>query len=83
MMARLTSAVTTRFPNSIMAEYCQGATRWCWEQVGQSLQPRPDPVRRTAAPVTMMNPSAQTVNRQTFRYVDGDRRRLRPTEGCR
>ncbi len=67
MTARDTAPVTTRFPNSMTAWYCQGATTWLRAQVGQSGQPSPEPVRRTAAPVTMMKPSAQTPNRHTFR----------------
>ena len=31
-----------------------GAMNWCLKQLGQSGQPSPEPVRRTAAPVAMM-----------------------------
>ena len=46
-----TSPVTVRFTNSTMAWYSNGATTRSSAQVGQSGQPRPEPVSRTAAPV--------------------------------
>ena len=44
---------TRRFPNSTQAWYCSGATMLVAVQLGQSLQPRPEPVRRTAPPLTI------------------------------
>ena len=40
--------------NSTIAWYSAGAMSRFDSQVGQSEHPRPEPVRRTAAPVTMM-----------------------------
>ncbi len=58
MTATETSPVIDRFTNSTMAWYSQGATTRSRAHVGQSGQPRPDPVRRTAPPVTMMKARA-------------------------
>ena len=38
---------------------------------GQSAQPNPDPVRRTAAPVTMIAPMANSAARVMARYCAG------------
>jgi len=40
-------------------------------QFGQSAQPRPEPVRRTAAPVTTIRHTATSAAMQTLRYVAG------------
>ena len=61
--ASATTPVNSRFPNSIRAWYSRSATNRSSEQVGQSSHPRPDPVRRTAAPVTTMVASAHRANR--------------------
>ncbi len=53
-----TSPVTVRFTNSTRAWYSSGATIRPSAQVGQSGQPSPDPVTRTAPPVTTMKPRA-------------------------
>ena len=63
MTASDTRPVIVRFTNSTMAWYSSGATSWFSSQVGQSEHPRPDPVRRTAAPVTMMNARAISARR--------------------
>ena len=39
---------------------------------GQSAHPKPDPVRRTAAPVTMIAQIANRAPKVTARYCDGD-----------
>ncbi len=44
-----------RFPNSTSEWNWSGGVRWPWVQSGQSAQPRPEPVSRTAAPVTTMS----------------------------
>jgi hypothetical protein len=59
--------VTVRFTNSTMAWYSQGATSRSSEQVGQSGHPRPDPVIRTAPPVTMMKATAAVASPVTRR----------------
>ena len=51
MTAKPTAPVNRRFPNSISAWYSSDATNWSSSQVGQSVQPSPEPVRRTEAPV--------------------------------
>ena len=58
------TTVTRRLPNSTRLWNCTGGVRWPTEQSGQSLQPRPDPVRRTAPPVTTM--SAVRTRARTF-----------------
>ena len=55
MTATDTSPVISRFTNSTIGWNCSGATKRSCSHDGQSEQPRPDPVSRTAAPVTMMN----------------------------
>ena len=67
MTATDTRPVTVRFTNSTMAWYSSGATTRLSAHVGQSGQPRPDPVRRTAAPDTMMKASATSAIRVTRR----------------
>ena len=67
MTATETSPVTVRFTNSTMAWYSHGATTRSSAQVGQSGQPRPDPVRRTAPPVTTMNARAARARAVTRR----------------
>ena len=49
-----TAPVMSRFTNSTMGLSSSGATKRSCSQPGQSEQPRPDPVSRTAPPVTMM-----------------------------
>ena len=56
-----------RFTNSTMAWYSSGATIRFSAHVGQSGQPSPEPVRRTAAPVTMMKASASRASSVTRR----------------
>ena len=57
MTAIDTTPVNTRFTNSTIGFSSSGATSRPSLQFGQSVQPRPEPVRRTAAPVTMITPS--------------------------
>ena len=54
-----TSPVMSRLPNSIQPWNSASGTNRSCSQVGQSEQPRPDPVRRTAAPVTTI-PASRT-----------------------
>ena len=76
MTARITAIDTTpvsmRLMNSTWALNCHGATNRSRSQVGQSLQPSPDPVRRTAAPVTTMAQSAHRATTQIRRYSAGE-----------
>ena len=58
-----TMPVINRFMNSTCLWNSSGATNWFCSQSGQSEHPRPEPVSRTAAPVTMMNDSASRANR--------------------
>ena len=69
--ARATTPVNSRFRNSISAWYSRSATKRSSEQVGQSSHPRPEPVRRTAAPVTTMVARAHSANRVSRAYVGG------------
>jgi hypothetical protein len=56
-VVRPTRKPTTRFPNSISAWWlCSG--RKVSPQRGQFSQPRPDPVSRTVAPLTVTRMSA-------------------------
>ena len=55
-----TTPVIVRFTDSTSALYWSGGTTLPRAQVGQSGQPRPDPVRRTAPPVTTMAKRATT-----------------------
>ena len=50
-----------RFPNSMAGCNDKGGVSRCWEQVGQSGQPSPESLRRTAAPVTMLSTTITTV----------------------
>ena len=61
--AMATTPVKSRFTNSTRAWYSRSATKRSSEQVGQSSQPRPDPVRRTATPVTTIAASAHRAKR--------------------
>jgi hypothetical protein len=54
MTAKATTPVNIRFPNSIIPWYSRSDTNWSSSQFGQSEQPRPEPVRRTLAPVITM-----------------------------
>ena len=57
------AALIRRLPNSTQAWNCRGATTSDAVQFGQSGQPSPEPVRRTAAPETMVRVSAHTASR--------------------
>jgi hypothetical protein len=50
----MSRSVTSRLPNSILEWYEEDATTWWRKHVGQSGQPRPELVSRTASPVKMM-----------------------------
>ena len=52
----------SRLPNSTRLWKSDSGTRDCSEQFGQSEQPSPDPVSRTAAPQTTITTSHPTVN---------------------
>ena len=62
MTAIDTRPVMVRLVNSTRAWYSSGATSRSCSHVGQSEQPRPEPVNRTAPPVTMMNTWAASAN---------------------
>ena len=63
MTAMETRPVTTRLRNS--TDWCHDSspTRLFFSHVGQSGQPRPEPERRTKAPVTMMAATDQAATR--------------------
>ncbi len=80
----VSTTVTRRLPNSTREWNWRGGVRWPRVQSGQSEQPSPEPVSRTAAPVTTMsetmtreatqrrrNPAAETVGRRDARPVWG------------
>ena len=49
--------------------------RWCWwQQAGQSGQPSPEPVSRTAPPLTTRSVSRSTATRATLRTATGEKR---------
>src|ERR1700685_1469977 len=48
------TTVTSRFPNSTRPWNCSAGVRCPTEHSGQSAHPRPEPVRRTPAPVSTM-----------------------------
>ncbi len=70
-----TSPVIMRLPNSIQAWNWQvgAGRRWLRVQVGQSTQPRPEPVSRTAPPVTTISVSSTTDRPVILRYASGVR----------
>ena len=59
-MATVMATLTRRLPNSTQAWNWSGATTLVEVHAGQSLQPRPEPVSRTAPPLTMATASATT-----------------------
>jgi hypothetical protein len=61
----MTAPVIRRLTHSTMpwVSLAERGVKLSASQVGQVEQPRPDPVSRTAAPVTMMNTSAASVAR--------------------
>jgi len=52
--ARTRTSVTIRLENSISGCNWRAGVRWPVEQLGQSEHPSPEPVRRTAPPVSTM-----------------------------
>lgn len=72
MTAAATTPVTSRFTNSIMAWYSSEATNWSSSQFGQSLQPRPDPVSRTDAPVITIAVNDQSAHRANCTNRSGE-----------
>ena len=61
--------------NSTMGLNENSATNSFCSQVGQSEQPRPDPLSRTNAPVRMMAARDSSAHQVTVRYCSGERRR--------
>ena len=53
-----TTPVISRLTHSTIGCSSSGATNCSCSHPGQSEQPRPEPVSRTAAPLTMMKQSA-------------------------
>src|SRR5580698_6781886 len=87
--ATVSTTVTRRFPNSARPWNCNAGVRCPTEHSGQSAQPRPEPVRRTPAPVSTMR-AVSTRARTSRRWLSegetvGVRRRdtLRKRTGAR
>ena len=71
-----TTPVIVRLTNSIIAGasvISDGVSRPS-SQLGQSVHPRPDPVSRTAAPVTTITANARSANSVIRRYAAGETR---------
>jgi hypothetical protein len=66
-----TRPVMVRFVNSIIACFSNGATSRPLSQFGQSGQPSPEPVSRTAAPLTTIAASDRSAPRVKRRYSFG------------
>ena len=71
------ASVTSRLPNSIHrwtseSPWSPPATRLCAVHCGQSGQPSPDWLSRTAAPVRMMNTDASTPASAYRRMATGE-----------
>ena len=92
MAATVTTALISRLANSTQAWNWSGAATSCAVQFGQSGQPRPEPVRRTAAPDTMVRTRVHTEaaamvwkargeTRQARRSSQGPRRGVGPGTG--
>src|SRR5580698_7535625 len=80
--ATVSTTVTRRFPNSARPWNCNAGVRCPTEHSGQSAQPRPEPVRRTAAPVSTIR-AVRTNARTSSRWLSegetvGVRRRDTP-----
>ena len=79
--ARMTAIATTpvkrRFTCSIAPWVLDTSTKLLRLHSGQSGQPRPEPVRRTSAPVTMITARASAASRVRRRYVAGRSRQRR------
>src|SRR5271168_132724 len=80
--ATVSTTVTRRFPNSTRPWNCRAGVRCPTEHSGQSAQPSPEPVRRTAAPVSTMR-AVRTRARTLSRWLSegetvGVRRRDTP-----
>jgi hypothetical protein len=71
--------VTIRFPNSISEWNWSGGVRWVFVHVGQSEHPSPEPVTRTAAPVSTIAATATREARESRRSVEGATERSRRT----
>src|SRR5579862_5834248 len=67
-----TTEVNTRFQNSIRPWNDAGATNEVAVHFGQSGQPRPDEVSRTAAPLTTIRPSRTATTTANLRNAEGD-----------
>ena len=81
--ATVTRALISRLPNSTQAWNCRGATTSDAVQSGQSGQPRPGPVRRTAAPEMIVSTSAHTAAAAISRNVRGETRQARQSRQSR
>ena len=80
MTARATRPETMRLPYSTHAWPSRAGTNSVSVQPGQSVHPSPDPVRRTAAPVTTIAVSATSASNATARKRCGDTSRSIVTE---
>jgi hypothetical protein len=82
MHGRPTTAVSSRLPNSIAECVDSSGVKLVPWQRGQSGQPRPEPVSRTAAPVKTISVQTSSAEAATQRYargviVNSRRRRMR------
>ncbi len=68
----MTKALMSRLPNSTQAWNCRGAATLEAVHVGQSGQPSPEPVRRTAAPEMIVSATAHTAAVAITRNRDGE-----------
>ena len=83
MTAIATMPVKRRFTCSITPWVLETSTKLLRLHSGQSGQPRPEPVRRTSAPVTMITARASAASRVKRRYVAGrSRQRRGSTPSC-
>ena len=79
--ARIVRNATTRFPNS-MYEWKLLGSKWCCSQPGQCSQPRPEPVRRTVAPVATITTSIARWPRPGAGTRERERRSRARDSGC-
>ena len=70
-VARIVKNATTRFPNS-MYEWKLFGSKWCGWQPGQCSQPRPEPVRRTVAPVATIRTSIPALTQASRRKASSE-----------
>ena len=80
--ARIVRNAKTRFENS-MYEWKLFGSKWCGWQPGQCSQPRPEPVRRTVAPVATISTSITAFAQASRRNaLERERRTRTRASGC-